>query len=69
MIQHIVQVSGIKTSTKIVNSVSPLLISAGPDVRLSICDLLETLSQNDPSALTVVRILVFSDTSLIRVLF
>lgn len=56
VIQHIVQVSGSGTSTKIVNSISPLLISAGPDIRLCICDLLETVSHNDPSTLTVVRI-------------
>lgn len=57
VIQHIVQMSGSGTSTKIVNSISPLLISAGPHVRLSICNLLKTLSQNDPSALTVANLL------------
>ncbi|KAK1375649.1 DRIM domain-containing protein [Heracleum sosnowskyi] len=57
VIQHIVQMSGSGTSTKIVNSISPLLISAGPHVRLSICNLLKTLSQNDPSALTVADLL------------
>ncbi|WOG89602.1 hypothetical protein DCAR_0208840 [Daucus carota subsp. sativus] len=57
VIQHIVQVSGSGTSSKIVNSISPLLISAGPDIRLCICDLLETVSHNDPSTLTVANLL------------
>lgn len=57
VIQHIIQVLGSETTAKILSTVSPLLISAGPDVRLSICDLLNTHSQNDSSVLSVANLL------------
>lgn len=55
VIQHITKALGSEATTKILSAVSPPLISAGSDVRLSICDLLITHSQNDPSLLPVVR--------------
>ncbi|KAL5708838.1 hypothetical protein ACHQM5_019594 [Ranunculus cassubicifolius] len=44
-------------SAKILNAVSPLLITAGRDVRLSICDLLEGLAINDPSVASLAELL------------
>ncbi|KAK2988996.1 hypothetical protein RJ640_013987 [Escallonia rubra] len=54
VIQHIIPVLGNECSGKILKTVSPLLISAGLDIRLSICNLLDTLSRNDNSAHSVV---------------
>ncbi|XP_059666315.1 uncharacterized protein LOC132312087 [Cornus florida] len=56
VIRNIVPVLGNENTAKIVNAVSPLLISAGLDVRVSICDLLDTLGENDTSLLPVAKI-------------
>ncbi|KAK3010833.1 hypothetical protein RJ639_012410 [Escallonia herrerae] len=57
VIQHIIPVLGNECSGKILKTVSPLLISAGLDIRLSICDLLDTLSRNDNSVYSVAQLL------------
>ena len=67
VIRDIIPVSGSETSPKILNAVSPLLISAGLDMRLAICDLLGVLAKTDPSVLSVVIIFVF--VSLIILLY
>ena len=67
VIRDIIPVSGSETSPKILNAVSPLLISAGLDMRLAICDLLGVLAETDPSVLSVVIIFVF--VSLIILLY
>lgn len=59
MIRHIMPLLGSESISKILNTVSPLVISGGQDVRLSICDLLDTLSGSDSSILAVVIILTF----------
>ena len=67
VIRDIIPVSGSETSPKILNAVSPLLISAGLDMRLAICDLLGVLAETDPLVLSVVIIFVF--VSLIILLY
>ena len=57
-IQHIIPVSGNESTAKIMNAISQLLISAGLDVRMSICDLLDALAVNDSSAYPVVMIVL-----------
>lgn len=58
VIRDIIPVSGSATSPRILNAVSPLLISAGLDVRLAVCDLIGVLAETDPSLLSVVIIFV-----------
>lgn len=41
-------------SKKILNSITPLLISAGLTVRKSICDVLDAVAANDASVLILV---------------
>ena len=48
LIRDIIPVSGGETSPKILNVVSPLLISAGLDIHLVICGLLGDLAETDP---------------------
>ncbi|CBI17281.3 unnamed protein product, partial [Vitis vinifera] len=57
VIRDIIPVSGSETSPKILNAVSPLLISAGLDMRLAICDLLGVLAETDPSVLSVAKLI------------
>ncbi|KAK4356825.1 hypothetical protein RND71_022435 [Anisodus tanguticus] len=47
IIKDIVEPLGSESSKKIVKSVSPLVISAGLDVRTSICDVLDAVAAND----------------------
>ncbi|KAL3329329.1 hypothetical protein AABB24_036434 [Solanum stoloniferum] len=49
IIKDIVEPLGSESSKKIVKSVSPLVISAGLDVRTSICDVLDAVAGNDSS--------------------
>lgn len=46
-IQDITSLLGTESVTKIINKVSPLLVDAEVDVRLCICDLLESLAKID----------------------
>ncbi|XP_013750413.2 U3 small nucleolar RNA-associated protein 20-like isoform X1 [Brassica napus] len=46
-IQDIISLLGTESVTKIINKVSPLLVDAEVDVRLCICDLLESLAKID----------------------
>lgn len=46
-IQDIISYIGIESTSKILNTVSPLLVDAELDVRLCICDLLESLAKID----------------------
>ncbi|CAH8334303.1 unnamed protein product [Eruca vesicaria subsp. sativa] len=48
-IQDITPLLGSKSINKIIDTVSPLLVDAEPDVRLCICDLLESLAKMDSS--------------------
>ncbi|KAM7486094.1 hypothetical protein LguiA_002103 [Lonicera macranthoides] len=57
VIRHIMPLLGSESISKILNTVSPLVISGGQDVRLSICDLLDTLSGIDSSILAVAKLL------------
>ncbi|KAF8392350.1 hypothetical protein HHK36_022692 [Tetracentron sinense] len=56
VIRGIIPVLGSETTGKILNAVSPLLISAGLDMRLCICNLLDTIAENDPSVVFLVKI-------------
>ena len=58
VVRDIIPVSGSETTPKILNAVSPLLISAGHNVRLAVCDLLGVIAETDPSVLSVVIIFV-----------
>ncbi|KAL3360047.1 hypothetical protein AABB24_016514 [Solanum stoloniferum] len=49
IIKDIVEPLGSESSKKIIKSVSPLVISAGLDVRTSICDVLDAVAGNDSS--------------------
>ncbi|KAK9288950.1 hypothetical protein L1049_017421 [Liquidambar formosana] len=57
VIRDIIPVLGSETTATILNSVSPLLISAERDMRLSICDLLDGLAETDPSVLLVAKLI------------
>lgn len=57
VIRHIMPLLGSESTSKILSTISPLVISGGQDVRLSICDLLDTLAGTDSSVLAVVIIL------------
>ena len=57
VIRDIIPVSRSETSPKILNVVSPLLISAGLDMRLTICDLLGVLAETNPSVLSVTNLI------------
>jgi len=56
-IQDIIAYLGMESTSKIINTVSPLLVDAELDVRLCICDLLESLAKIDFSLDDVVRIM------------
>ncbi|GMP78029.1 hypothetical protein CsSME_00034114 [Camellia sinensis var. sinensis] len=56
-IRHIIPVLGTESTTEILNAVSPLLISVGLDVRMSICDLLDALAGRDSSVIAVATLL------------
>lgn len=56
-IRHIIPVLGTESTTEILNAVSPLLISVGLDVRMSICDLLDALAGSDSSVIAVATLL------------
>lgn len=47
---------GNEGSSRILKTISPLLIHATTEVRLAICDILDALSESDPSVLNVVII-------------
>ncbi|XP_057982940.1 uncharacterized protein LOC131167895 isoform X2 [Malania oleifera] len=57
VIRDIVQLVGGEITSKILSEVSPLLTFAGLDVRMSICDLFVSLSQKDPTLVTVAELL------------
>lgn len=46
-----------ETNTKILKAITPILISAQRDVRLSICDLLDALAEKDSSIRSMVKLL------------
>ena len=48
IIRDAIPVSESETSPRILNVISPLLISAGLDIRLVICGLLGVLAETDP---------------------
>ncbi|KAJ8770561.1 hypothetical protein K2173_018052 [Erythroxylum novogranatense] len=56
VIRDLIPISGNDFSAKILKTVSPLLVSAELDMRLCICDLLDTLAKIDPSILLVANI-------------
>lgn len=56
-IQDITSLLGTESTTKIINVVSPLLVDADLDVRLCICDLLESLAKIDFSLDDVVSVM------------
>lgn len=57
VIQNIIPILGHKSTAKILNTVSPLYISAELDMRLRICDLLDALVASDASVLSVAKLL------------
>ncbi|KAL2332603.1 hypothetical protein Fmac_013816 [Flemingia macrophylla] len=57
VIQNIVPLLGHGSTTKILSAVSPLYISAELDMRLRICDLLDSLVSSDASVLSVAKLL------------
>ncbi|KAK9122055.1 hypothetical protein Syun_019672 [Stephania yunnanensis] len=56
-IQGVIPVMGGKTSGKFLNVFAPLLTSAGLDVRLSICNLLDALASKDPSITVLAKLI------------
>lgn len=54
ILKEIVPALQSESNTKILNAVSPILISAQRDLRLSICDLLNVLAEDDPSLRSMV---------------
>ncbi|CAA2935324.1 small subunit processome component 20 homolog [Olea europaea subsp. europaea] len=57
IIGQVAMVLGTGNGKKILNSVSPLLISADPVVRVAICDVLDALAASDSSVLVVAKLL------------
>ncbi|KAF2288910.1 hypothetical protein GH714_022732 [Hevea brasiliensis] len=57
IIRDIIPVLGNECTTKILNVISPHLISVELDMRLNICDLLYALAKIDPSVLSVASLL------------
>ncbi|KAK6941816.1 U3 small nucleolar RNA-associated protein 20, N-terminal [Dillenia turbinata] len=57
VIQDLVLVVGSEATSKILNAVSPLLVNAGTDMRLSICDLLAAVAKVDHAVLYVAELL------------
>nr|KYP57020.1 U3 small nucleolar RNA-associated protein 20 [Cajanus cajan] len=57
IIQNIIPILGDGNTTKILSAVSPLYISAELDMRLRICDLLDSLVSSDASVLSVAKLL------------
>ncbi|XP_057768678.1 uncharacterized protein LOC130988750 [Salvia miltiorrhiza] len=57
IIGRVVTVLGSGSSKKILNSLSPLLISADLAIRNSICDVLDAVASNDSSLLTLAKVL------------
>jgi U3 small nucleolar RNA-associated protein 20 len=57
VIRHVMPLLGPESTLKILHIVSPIIISGGQDVRLSICDLLDTLAETDASVQTVAKLL------------
>ncbi|KAL3622254.1 hypothetical protein CASFOL_033665 [Castilleja foliolosa] len=55
--RQVIAVLGSGSSKKVLNSVTPLLISASLAVRNSICDVLDSVAANDSSVLVLARIL------------
>ncbi|KAJ8444737.1 hypothetical protein Cgig2_030411 [Carnegiea gigantea] len=49
ILKEIIPVLGCENTSKILNAVSPILISARLDVRLSVCDLCDALTESDSS--------------------
>ncbi|KAJ0799093.1 putative down-regulated-in-metastasis protein [Helianthus annuus] len=58
VIQKMVPMLGSEGSSRMLNTISPLLIHATSDVRLAICGILDLLAGSDPSLVHVV-ILIF----------
>ncbi|KAF5740542.1 small subunit processome component 20 isoform X1 [Tripterygium wilfordii] len=56
-IRDIIPVLGSDITTKILNAVSPLLVSAELDIRLGICDLLDALAKSDPSVAFMAKLI------------
>ncbi|KAL7595784.1 hypothetical protein Lser_V15G29528 [Lactuca serriola] len=57
VIQKMVPMLGNEGSSRILKTISPLLIHATTEVRLAICDILDALSESDPSVLNVAKLL------------
>uniref|UniRef100_A0A803Q1W1 ARM repeat superfamily protein n=1 Tax=Cannabis sativa TaxID=3483 RepID=A0A803Q1W1_CANSA len=56
VIQGIIPILGSEITTTILNGISPLFVSGDRDLRTSLCDLLETLAQVDPSVTVVAKL-------------
>ncbi|KAM6565406.1 hypothetical protein CsatA_024534 [Cannabis sativa] len=56
VIQGIIPILGSEITTTILNGISPLFVSGDRDLRSSLCDLLETLAQVDPSVTVVAKL-------------
>ncbi|KAK1435340.1 hypothetical protein QVD17_01101 [Tagetes erecta] len=57
VIQKMVPMLGSEDSSRILNTISPLLIHATSDVRLAICGMLDVLAGSDPSLIHVANLL------------
>ncbi|XP_071696721.1 uncharacterized protein [Rutidosis leptorrhynchoides] len=57
VIQKMTPMLGNEGSSRILNTISPLLIHATSDVQLAICGILDTLTENDPSLVRVANLL------------
>lgn len=57
IIRNVVPFVGSEISEKVISSLSPLLTSVGLEIRLSICDVFNSLAQSDSSVLIVAKML------------
>lgn len=56
ILRDVTAVLGSESTTKILHAVSPILVSAGLVVRMSVCDLLDALAENDSSIISTAKL-------------
>ena len=70
ILKEVIPVLGCENTSKILKAVSPILISARLDVRLSVCDLFDALAESDSSLRsTVIVFILFSSLESLKLGF
>lgn len=59
VVQDMIPIFGNEMTAKIMNAISPLFVSTDRNMRLCLCDLLDTLAEVDPSVSIVVMLAPF----------